>query len=194
MTRLQLRSRRYANTSLSIGMPATIRRFDEHEWPIYRDLRLRALADSPDAFGSSYDLEAARGDGEWEARLRDGVRDQHQCPLVAFMKNAPVGLAWARRDAHEHTLAHLFQVWVAPTYRGQQIGRQLTAAVIAWARQVGVNNIRLGVTPSHPAATRLYRRAGFVDAGPAEALRPGSRVRCQPMQLTLDTVDLEPLA
>jgi len=31
-----------------------IRTLAEHEWAIYKDLRLAALAESPDAFGSAF--------------------------------------------------------------------------------------------------------------------------------------------
>jgi len=44
-------------------------RFAPHEWRIYRDLRLRALADSPDAFGSTFERERDRPDAEWADRL-----------------------------------------------------------------------------------------------------------------------------
>jgi ribosomal protein S18 acetylase RimI-like enzyme len=97
----------------------------------------------------------------------------------------PAGLAWSRCDEREPGVAHLFQVWVAPEYRGHGIGRALTDAVIAWARTLGLHALRLGVTPYHPAAARLYRSIGFVNAGEPEALRPGSSVLCQPMQLDL---------
>ena len=164
----------------------TIRRFAAHEWRIYRDLRLRALADSPDAFGSTYEREAAREDAEWESRLRTGAAETVQMPLVAFVEQTPAGLAWARVDEHDPTVAHLFQVWVAPEYRGQGIGRLMTNTAIAWARDLGVGRLRLGVTPSHPAARHLYRQAGFVDVGEPAPLRPGSPVNSQPMELHVD--------
>ena len=167
-------------------MPVTIRRFAEHEWQVYRDLRLRALADSPDSFGSTYDREAAWADSVWQDRLRAGAAAAGQMPVVALIDDTPVGLAWGRRDDHERTVADLFQVWVAPRARGQGVGAQLMDAVIAWARGLGVRALRLAVTPSHPAALRLYRRAGFVSAGEPEPLRPGSPVWSQPMQLLLD--------
>jgi GNAT superfamily N-acetyltransferase len=167
-------------------MTITVRRFAPHEWRTYRELRLRALADSPDAFGSTHEREAARGDAEWEGRLTTGATAHDQMPVVALIDETPVGLGWGRRDEHEPAVAHLFQVWVAPEYRGQGVGRRITNAVIAWARDLGLRTLRLGVTSSHPSALQLYRQAGFVEAGQPEPLRPGSPVLCQPMQLVLE--------
>jgi ribosomal protein S18 acetylase RimI-like enzyme len=163
----------------------TVRRFEESEWRMYRDLRLHALADSPDSFGSTYEREAVQSDVEWASRLRAGASDDNQMPVVALVDSLPVGLAWGRRHEHEPAVAHLFQVWVAPTHRRQGIGHLLTEAIIEWARDLGVRTVRLGVTPSHPAAVQLYERVGFVNAGESQPLRPGSHVRSQPMELTL---------
>ena len=167
-------------------MTMTVRRFRADEWRTYRELRLRALVDSPDAFGSTYEREAARPEADWKDRLAEGVTESGQMPVVALVGETPVGLAWGRVDERDRTVAHLFQVWVSPEHRGQGVGQSLTSAVIEWARDVGVRALRLGVTPSHPAALHLYRRTGFVDAGPPEPLRPGSSVSCQRMQLALD--------
>lgn len=166
-------------------MTIIVRRFVAAEWRMYRHLRLRALRDDPDAFGSTYDREAARADEDWEERLAAGVAEVGQLPIVALVGETPVGLAWGRVDERDATVAHVFQVWVAPEHRGRGIGRSLTDAVIEWARGLGLRALRLGVTPSDPAALRLYRRAGFVDAGEPRPLRPGSSVPCQPMQLPL---------
>ena len=166
-------------------MATTVRRFAADEWRMYRDLRLRALADAPDSFGSTHGREAARADAEWEERLRTGTTATTQCPIVALVDEMPAGLAWGRLDEHEPTLAHLFQVWVSPQYRRQGIGRLLTDEVIAWARDLGVSTLRLGVTENDPAALQLYRHAGFVNAGRREPLRAGSPVLCQPMALAL---------
>src|SRR5579884_633138 len=111
-------------------MTITVRRFLASEWRTYRDLRLSALAESPDAFGSTHEREASRDDADWEARLRDGAMSEAQLPLIALSGETPVGLAWARRDDHETTLAWVFQVWVSPAHRGQGVGRLLMKAVI----------------------------------------------------------------
>jgi hypothetical protein len=60
-------------------------------------LRLRALADSPDAFGSTLAQEQDRDDAHWAARLAAGV-EALSLPLVAELGAEPVGLAWARID------------------------------------------------------------------------------------------------
>jgi len=166
--------------------PFTVRRFAPHEWRTYRDLRLSALAEAPDAFGSTYDLEAARNDAQWEDRVRLAASSEAQFPALALTGETPVGLAWARRDDANPTLGHVFQFWVAPPSRGHGVGHLLMEAVIEWARTLGVATLRLNVTPSHPAAARLYRRAGFVNHGTPTPLRPGSSIFAQPMQLTLE--------
>jgi len=166
--------------------PFTVRRFAPHEWRTYRDLRLSALAEAPDAFGSTYDLEAARNDAEWEDRLRVGACSAAQFPALAVTGEMPLGLAWARRDDADPTLGHVFQFWVAPPSRGHGVGHLLLEAVIAWARTLGLGTLHLDVTPSDPAAARLYRRAGFVNHGNPTPLRHGSSILAQPMQLTLE--------
>jgi ribosomal protein S18 acetylase RimI-like enzyme len=164
----------------------TVRRFAPYEWSTYRALRLEALADSPDAFGSTYERESRRTDAEWEERLVEGSAAKGQMPIVAIVDETPIGLTWGRQDDEDASVGHLFQVWVSPEYRGRGVGRLLTDAVIEWARDLGLRSLRLGVTPSHPAALRLYRAAGFIEVGEAEPLRPGSTVFCQPMRLALD--------
>ena len=47
----------------------TIRRLRAEEWPEYRAIRLRALADAPDAFGSTHAVEQPKPDQYWMDRL-----------------------------------------------------------------------------------------------------------------------------
>jgi hypothetical protein len=58
-------------------MEVTVRTFDETEWAIYRDLRLAALEDSPDAFGGTLAQSSQRADSVWQSRLLDGL----SCPI-----------------------------------------------------------------------------------------------------------------
>lgn len=168
-------------------MPDTpvIARFAPREWRTYRDLRLRALADSPDAFGSTLEAESGRAEADWARRLEEADA-RADLPLVAHIGGEGVGLAWGRLRDDEPKVAHLYQVWVAPEYRGRGVGQMLLDAAMAWARVSGARTLALDVTCGDSPATRLYVRAGFRPAGDPVPLRAGSSVSVQPMQLALD--------
>lgn len=162
-----------------------VRPLRPHEWPLYRDLRLRSLADAPDAFGSTHVQEAARPDAAWAARLDAARLSGRDLPLVAECSGEAAGLAWVKLDEAEPPCANLYQVWVAPSVRGLGVGTALLEAATQWARDAGAAALRLGVTWDDSAAVRLYRRAGFEPVGPLEPLRDGSALQSQPMRLDL---------
>jgi ribosomal protein S18 acetylase RimI-like enzyme len=164
----------------------TVRPFGRGEWTQYRDLRLRALADSPDAFGSTLAQERLRSDAEWERRLLAGIDSPRDLPLMAYAGNEAVGLAWCRISETEPATAHLYQVWTAPEHRGQGAGRRLVETSIDWARTNGVTSVLLSVTCGDTAAARLYRRLGFMPVGEPRPLRPDSGLMEQEMLLRLD--------
>lgn len=164
---------------------ATVRSFGAHEWRVYRELRLAALAEAPDAFGSTLDRESPWADEIWMRRLAEGAESPHDLPLVAEAYGRPVGLAWGRIDARSPEVAHLFQMWVAPSARRQGIGARLLDAVVRWARAAGAGQLLLSVTRGDTPAARLYARAGFVPAGEPEPIRPGSETLAQPLMRAL---------
>jgi hypothetical protein len=51
-----------------MSMSVTIRAIGGKEWPLWRSLRLRALADSPDAYRATLDEEFNQPD-EWWAEI-----------------------------------------------------------------------------------------------------------------------------
>jgi ribosomal protein S18 acetylase RimI-like enzyme len=164
----------------------SVRRFTADEWRTYRALRLRALKDSPDAYGSTLDREMALTDSDWSTRLADGVAAPRALPLIALVDGTPAALTWGRVNDDEPEVAHVYQVWVAAEHRGRGIGRLLMEAVIAWARESRLHAVLLDVTADNAAAVQLYRRLGFVEVGDTEPLREGSTLRRQAMQLVLD--------
>jgi GNAT superfamily N-acetyltransferase len=163
----------------------TIRAFSVDEWRAYRDLRLRALADSPDAFGSTLAEETGRLDTEWARRLASSADSRVNLPLVAEVRGEPIGLAWGRIDTSAPDVATLYQMWVAPSHRGVGAGQMLLEAVIAWARARNASSLDLGVTCGDSPARRLYERAGFKPMGEPQPLRPGSTLLAQSMRLAL---------
>jgi hypothetical protein len=45
-----------------------VRKILSHEWQEYRNIRLAALSDAPEAFGSTLEAELNRNEEEWRAR------------------------------------------------------------------------------------------------------------------------------
>ena len=162
-----------------------VRRFTSNEWRTYKELRLRALGDSPDAFGSTLAAEQVSTDEQWSARLTRGVMSNADLPLVAEVSGRSVGLAWAKIDESEQSVVHLYQMWVAANFRRRGAGQMLLYAAIAWAKASSAEAIVLGVSCGDTAASRLYARAGFIPVGPPEPLRAGSPVLAQAMRLVL---------
>ena len=163
--------------------PFVIRRFDSAEWQVYRRLRLAALADSPDAFGSTLAAEQDRPDAYWQQRLPTGVASANDCPLIALAGDDPVGLVWGKIDAANPSTAHVYQMWVTPTHRRLGIGAALLDSVITWARNRSASALVLSVTCGDSPARRLYQRLGFDPSGEPTPLRPGSTVVAQEMRL-----------
>ena len=163
-----------------------IRRFTAREWPAYRALRLRSLAESPDAFYSTLDAESARTPEEWAARLATAAVSGKDCPLVAELDGKPAGLVWAKMDGVNPALVHLYQMWVAPECRGRGVARGLLDTALGWARERNARFVELEVTRGNSAAARLYERAGFRAVNAPVPMRPGSGLMLQPMRLVLE--------
>lgn len=161
----------------------SIRRFRKDEWPLYRALRLKALADAPDAFGSTYARERSRSDAAWAERL--DCDPDADLALVAEAHGEGIGLVWGHIDPAARATVYIYQMWVAPGHRGRGVGAALLDRVIDWARERRARRVVLGVTRGHSPARRLYERAGFRPVGRPEPLRPGSELEVQPMERLL---------
>jgi ribosomal protein S18 acetylase RimI-like enzyme len=137
----------------------------------YRTLRLSALAESPEAFGSDVAAESAAPVETFANTLRTSY------VAGAFAAERLVGLAGFRQLDREKTRhrGDIWGVYVAPEARGAGVGRQLLEHVLDHAR-TQVQQVHLAVTATNPAALRLYESLGFVRYGTEpRALRIGDR-------------------
>ena len=162
-----------------------VRRFSHQEWNIYKDLRLSALTDSPDAFGRTLAEELDRSDTEWSNRLSSCSESNWDLPLVAEVDNKPIGLVWGRIEINNHAVANLYQMWVASSHRRIGIGQMLLEKVIAWARAKDATYLDLSVTFGDSPAMRLYTRTGFMPVGEPQLFRQDSELLGQAMRLKL---------
>jgi ribosomal protein S18 acetylase RimI-like enzyme len=134
---------------------------------VFKAVRLRALKDSPGAFGSTYARESEFEDAEWTNRaLRwNGERG---VGFVALDGDTGCGIAGAFLDPEVPLQAQLVSMWTAPTHRRHGIGRQLVNEVDNWARKSGARTLCLMVTSNNETAQRFYARLGFARTGRTE--------------------------
>jgi len=154
-------------------MRYTVRTLSPDEWPVWRDIRLRALADAPDAFGSTLELEQAFGEPEWRGRLASPS-------VVVFDGDAAVacGAVFRNRPGRAAVVA----MWVDPDYRGRGLSRQVLDALVGWARAEDLA-VEIGVNQANPGARAAYLAYGFVPTGDCYPLREGSAQRCDTLVL-----------
>ena len=126
-----------------------------HNLAIFKEVRLRALEDSPSAFGSTYARERDFTDAERKARLErwNGVRG---VGFVAMDDEVVCEIAGVLLDEKNATHAQLVSMWTAPTHRRKGVGRLLVDEVVGWAVQRGVVVLQLMVTSKNEPAIRFY--------------------------------------
>ena len=144
----------------------SIIRMQPDDWERVRPVRLRALADTPDAFGSTLAREEAFGETDWRERLNGDDR-------ITFLATTTAGddvglIGSAPYDGH----AGLFSMWVAPEARGAGVGGALVDAVVAWAESQGHAKVLLDVGDNNAPAIALYASKGFEPNGVAGTLSP----------------------
>ena len=138
--------------------------------PVFKNIRLRALQDSPAAFSSTYAEEFKRTDTDWLKRASQWSGVNSIAYLAMDAGNA-VGIAAGVRDPNDYQRANLMSMWVAPPQRRLGIGRMLVDAVAAWARAQDMLYLCLMVTSNNDHAMRFYQSLGFALTGRNEPYR-----------------------
>ncbi len=137
-----------------------IRLLRPEEAKSYRAIRLEALKQSPEAFGSMFEVEAVRPLGFFAERLRGNAL------FGAWRDGSLIGIAGFRREAgpkHCHK-GVLWGVYVTQAGRGTGISRRLIERVLEHA-QGEVELIELSVVSTNEPARRLYANLGFTEYG-----------------------------
>jgi len=149
---------RLAETSGMLAGVIEVRGLSPDDWAVWRVLRLAALAEAPDAFGSQ--LADWQGEGDREDRWRSRLSIPGSYNIVALLDDQPVGMA-SGVPTTDDGVVELISMWVAPTARGRGVGDALVREVERWGRDVGARVLRLDVAEGNRAASGLYQRNGF---------------------------------
>ena len=134
---------------------------------LFKEVRLRALRDTPTAFGSTYAKECQLSDSDWIKRAINW-NGETGIGFLAMEGDIACGIAGSLLDQKDATRAHLLSMWTAPEHRRRGIGCQLVNEIISWARQRGARVLRLMVTSQNEPAILFYERLGFNRTGRTE--------------------------
>lgn len=139
-----------------------IRKLTEDDIEALWNLRLRALKDNPEAFGSTYEETLQRGKESYRQRLRQPHAETFY--LGAFEEESLVGMVGFFREnglKGQHK-GYIISMFVAPEQRGKGVGKALVAEAIAQARAIpGIEQLHLAVVTTNTAARQLYQSLGF---------------------------------
>ena len=142
---------------------------------VLREIRLRALADTPENFGALVAVEGAKPDADWRAWIRD------RAWFAAFDGDDAVALVCGWPGEPEWLV---FSMWVAPQERGRGVAAHLIDAVREAAEEAGAEAIGLHVFEGNDRARRVYERLGFVLTGESEVVTGKGRRNRMRLALT----------
>ena len=133
----------------------------------YKKVRLRALRDTPSAFGSTYVGESQFTEADWITRANNW-NGERSILYLAMDAGEAVGIAGSHIDHDDPTRAHLISMETTRTHRNQGVGRMLVNQVIEWASLRNARTLHLSVVSSNEAAIAFYQRLGFTFTGRTE--------------------------
>ena len=150
----------------------TVRRVRAQEWEWLRVIRLRALADTPMAFGSTLANEQRQPDEFWRSRAAGGAADHDRATFIAERDGVWVGMGTCvlQEESAGTRPAWIFGMWVEPAVRRQGTAQALLRGLAAWAWERCADVLNLHVTATNGPAIALYERLGFHATGATEPL------------------------
>lgn len=154
-----------ADVRVSPMTTISVRPLQPADWDLYRAVRLAALADAPDAFGSTLGREQAFTEDRWRERLTRHCQfvaedDDGACGLIGILPAGP-------------GVAELVSMWVSPAARGRGAGDLLVREALRWAHDHDSPQVLLWVAEGNDHAERLYARHGFQRTGRVQPVREG---------------------
>jgi GNAT superfamily N-acetyltransferase len=154
-----------------------VRRIHANEGLRLRAIRVNALADAPNAFGSTFEEEQALLPEHWTRHAQEGAGSDTMAIFVAEEQQHWFGLVrgFVHRDYSE--IVRLASMWVDPSRRRLGVGAVLVETMIDWARGRGAKCVQLWVTETNQAARSLYTRKRFMDTAHTKLLPSNPSLR-----------------
>lgn len=146
-------------------MPQIIRLLNKNDAKAFSRLRLEALKNDPESFGSDYDKEVLFTLSDWQNRVEN---NQVGFSLGAFEGDTLVSFAGVILNTHRNIKhkAFIWGVYTTPQYRGKGLSKLVFADVIQQSRTIAsLEMLQLDVGTHIKAAKTLYKKFGFTTYG-----------------------------
>ena len=93
--------------------------------------------------------------------------DEHGVIFFAEVNSKLIGMTGIRKGESTKTKhgAYIWGVYIHPEWRGLHIAEELIRTCIDWAKERGVEIVKLGVVTTNASAIRCYERCGFTIYG-----------------------------
>lgn len=145
----------------------TLRPISPENTVIFRAVRLRALEDSPLAFGSTYARESQLTDQDWQERSVRWITPG-SIGYLAFKDEDACAMVACYTEQEKPWRGHIVSMWVDPAHRRLGVGRLLIKSLIGWSMALGLRELKLMVTGVNDAAIRFYESLSFEKTGLTE--------------------------
>lgn len=156
-----------------------IRRLTPADAEAWWALRLRALREHPEAFGSSYEDAVATPPDTTIANTRARLGAENALTLGAWESGELIGMVTCFRESgrKKRHKAAVISMYVSREASGHGVGRALLTDLIARAKEwPGLETLQLAVVTENDRARRLYHSLGFQPYGiERHALKIGER-------------------
>lgn len=150
----------------------TVRTLGEDEWETYRDVRLSALNESPEAFAATASGEKQIDEDEWRSRMRRSRR-----LLAENEAGERVGIVSLRIDSNDEDdqpYGELFGLWVAPSQRGTGVAVNLLEALLEQARKDNLGAVLYWVGTDNARGVAFASGQGFRPTDYRRPMNPAS--------------------
>jgi ribosomal protein S18 acetylase RimI-like enzyme len=143
-----------------------IRELREDDGLAYRDVRLRALRLAPEAFGATYEEEAAQTDAFWIDLVARTARSMESAVFALDRGDGTLaGTAYVRVLPDPPHDGSVGAMWLDEDLRGSGWAEALLGAAEKFARALGAGAVTLWVAGGNERARRFYARTGYISTG-----------------------------
>lgn len=141
------------------GLTVRVREAGPDDWEALKKIRLEALFDTPEAFGSTFEVSRTWSDDQWRQMV------QNRPNFLAELDGEVVGMVAGGRSERLPGTGWMYGMFVTPNQRGTGTAEMLVDAVSDWARAQGFRELYLHVGDSVPRARAFYEKVGFRPSG-----------------------------